>query len=115
MTSNRKLKVGQLLYLVLLSDDNSSILPELFDVFGEDLTLKFLDIFSGQTIVCPSKTKLSRMIRDIDMYIRVVYNKESISTVADSYEVSKDTVENMVNKLAYIIENRNINIPKLIK
>jgi hypothetical protein len=59
------------LFIALLHYSQHNILPELYEIFGEESLLKFLDLFSGMTIKVPSHDQLSLIIRDVNIYIRL--------------------------------------------
>lgn len=58
-------------YLVLLSIADKSILPEIYEIFGKDSMIKFLDIFSGTTIKVPSRHIIEKAIQQVDIYIQL--------------------------------------------
>lgn len=60
-----------LIQLVLLDVAYDTHLPEIFEIFGGDSVLKFLEIFAGTTIEIPSREVLERAIRDITVYIQM--------------------------------------------
>lgn len=65
---------GQALDLIkvaLLEFGLESHLPELYDIFGEDDLLKFLDIFGGCTIKVPSRYEVRDVIRDVRIYLEL--------------------------------------------
>ena len=46
-------------------------MPELYEIFGKEAFLRFLDVFSGATIVCPPREVLHRCIRNVGIYLRI--------------------------------------------
>ena len=45
-------------YVLLVSSGDYTFLPELYDIFGRDTTIKFLDVFAGCKIEVPKVEKL---------------------------------------------------------
>lgn len=92
--------------LVLLNTDSYSLLPELYDVFGEENLMKFLDIFAGNTIKVPSKKKFASAIQKIDIYNRLENkNKPTIISLAQEYEVSEEYIRLSHLEIKQLVEN----------
>lgn len=92
------------LYVLLVHSDRFSVLPELYEIFGREALLKFLDLFSGTTISVPSAEDLRSAIRDMTIYTRLVGATASsrssrVERLADEYGVSKQTVEKRFDKV----------------
>jgi len=65
---------GQTLDLIkvaLLEFGLESHLPELYDIFGEEALLKFLDIFGACTIRVPSRHEVGDVIRNVRIYVEM--------------------------------------------
>lgn len=90
------------LQVALLRASRGTILPELYEIFGKDKLLQFLDIFSGTTINIPSRKVLEDSIRDTYIYLglrrasKKANRKKVMSDVAkdlaDRYDIDKQTV-----------------------
>lgn len=95
--------------MVLLNTDSYSLLPELYDVFGEDNLIKFLDVFAGNTITVPGKKKFASAVQKIEIYSRleVKKNKPTIKELADEYEVSEKYISNSYLEIKTLVENTN--------
>jgi hypothetical protein len=93
--------------LVLLKTDSYSLLPELYDVFGEENLMKFLDIFAGNTIKVPSKKEFSKAIQKIDIYNRLENKKNSTSALllSQEYEVSVEYIRTSHLEIKKLVEN----------
>ena len=63
------------LKLVLLTCRGISHLPEIFEIFGEESALKFLDIFAGCTIEVPSRKDIQTTIRDVVIWATLTKHK----------------------------------------
>jgi hypothetical protein len=59
------------LMVALLECAEDSHIPELYDIFGKNHFLKFMDIFAGTTIKCPSPAELSNAIRNVGIYLKI--------------------------------------------
>lgn len=64
-------KYVSIVKLALLRNRKFSLLPEIYEIFGEEATIKFLDLFSGQTIKVPSARELEKIFREVTVYIRL--------------------------------------------
>lgn len=93
--------------LVLLSTDAYTLLPELYDIFGEENLIKFLDAFAGNTIKVPSKREFNKAIQKVEIYSRleVKKNAPTIKELAQEYEVGVDYVRKSYLEIKEIVEN----------
>ena len=57
-----------LLYLALLYSDEHSLVPDLYEVFGPEALIKFLDLFAGMTVKVPSRAKVIQAAREVELY-----------------------------------------------
>jgi hypothetical protein len=76
--------------LMLTLAGEKTVLPEILEVFGNDMTVKFLDIFAGVTIKVPSRDIITDAARDTDIYLtckKAADPKEVYELLADRYEV----------------------------
>ena len=72
-------KLGEhvdLVKVVLFYYNDLSLLPELYDIFGGEALIKFLDIFGGTTIDVPPAETIERAIRDVSIYLRIKKSTE---------------------------------------
>jgi len=58
-----------LLKLMLLYNNEMSLLPELYEIFGKECLLKFLDLFSGTTVKVPSALEIQHSLRDVSIFL----------------------------------------------
>ncbi len=107
----------KLLMLVLLNTDAYTFLPELLDLFGEDKLLKFLDVFSGTSIQVPSREKLGKSIRDVDIFCRLEYakHKPTYKELSEEYEVSEKYIYLTYNRIKALMENTSEAFVKIVK
>lgn len=90
------------LQVALIRASRDSILPELYDIFGKERLLKFLDIFAGTTVKVPTKKVLEDAIRDTFIYLSLEKMKKSgkpkkimtdvVRDLADRYSMSMEDV-----------------------
>lgn len=62
---------AEVFFVLLLTSGKYSFLPELYEIFGKDSTIKFLELFAGMTVEVPSVKRLSSLARDTKVYTRV--------------------------------------------
>ena len=60
-----------ILQVALIECAGNTHIPELYEIFGKEAFLKFLDIFSGSTIVCPSRIVLEEAIRNVGIFLKL--------------------------------------------
>lgn len=68
---NKTKRYVDTLYLLLIHNDEYSFLPELYEVFGKEHLIRFLQLFAGSTVKVPSESILTRNVRDVSIYIRL--------------------------------------------
>lgn len=76
----------------LQSLDRFGVLPELFEVFGREKLIMFLDIFAGQTFRVPDHDTLAHRIRDVLIWIAMEEDPSRVSDLAVEYSVSENRV-----------------------
>ena len=73
-------------------EDRFGLMPELFEIFGEELVLKFLDIFAGKTITLPNRDVLERRMRDVRIWMAVT------AKATDPNETTAEVVKELSNE-----------------
>jgi hypothetical protein len=110
------------LLLVLLHSDEYSLLPDLYEIFGEESLLKFLDIFAGSTITVPSQDQLATAARNVDIYVKTA-NAAKKSTAArtameiqlsEHYEFDRRNVRKVYAEMKDLVERR-MSVDKIFK
>lgn len=61
-----------LFQIVLLAAAEDTHIPEIYEIFGPEYTLRFLDIFRGMTVEVPSREVIANALRDVGIYLAVV-------------------------------------------
>ena len=73
------------LYVLLIHSGRYELLPELYEVFGREHLIRFLELFGGTTITVPNTEDLAQAVRDVSIYCRMsAAPKEQQSEVAAS-------------------------------
>lgn len=72
-------------------------LPELFEVFGKEKLLQFLDVFSGTTVKVPSQDALEHCMRDVVIYLRLYdlppsHRPKAVRALARKYQTTSGDV-----------------------
>jgi hypothetical protein len=88
------------LQMALTRTGRDTLLPELYEIFGKEATIKFLDIFAGTTVKVPSKQVIENAIRDTFIYLTLKKAKRSynikpadvVNDLADRYSIERETV-----------------------
>lgn len=87
-------------YALLVSCGSYTFLPELYDIFGREATIKFLDVFAGTRIKVPKLEKLEALARDTAIYVRIenVSNRQKpavVKSLAEEYELNEDRIRSI--------------------
>lgn len=85
-------------YVLLVSSGKFTVLPELYDIFGREMTLKFLDTFAGCSIKVPSPERLKDLALKVEVYVRLSRVPE-----AQRESVAEEIAEREDCKVAYIL------------
>ena len=93
----------EIFYVLLVSSGKYTFLPELYDIFGREATIKFLELFSGCKLAVPKLEKLEKLSRNSVVYVRVEQaskrNKPAvIKDLAEEYEVTEDRIRSIYMK-----------------
>jgi hypothetical protein len=88
-----------LFYILLLDMAENTVLPEMYEIFGTDKVLKFLDIFAGATITVPSADMISKSLDKIFIFVKLYnnFNKETLDLIKNDYNLKTDEVLKIYN------------------
>lgn len=94
--------------LVLLCFFRLTLLPEIYEIFGKDITLKLFGKFGGQTITFPPRSELMRIRRDADIFIRLQANDNPVirKRIASEYDLSVARVTDIYYKVEKIVKEQ---------
>jgi hypothetical protein len=106
----RKLKTSQVMKFALIRDDRMSVLPVLYDIFGEDKLFEFLRLFGGVSILVPSIAEFEDAARDAVVYCELKKcskdtKEATVSFLADEYGISKSKVWEINEEMETIVED----------
>lgn len=97
-------KTIDMVTMVLLHYNRHSVLPEILEVFGTELTIKFLDIFGGTTVKVPSRDSLHSCVRDVNVYLRLKAGSATVEDLAHDYQLDKMDIKRIYLSSKQIIE-----------
>lgn len=80
---------------VLFLNDRHTLLPELFDIFGSEETLHFLEVFGGKTFTVPSLSDVQRSLEHVAIWAAVSKNDSplEIRRLARRYSIPVSEVK----------------------
>lgn len=87
-------------YVLLVRSGNYTFLPELYDIFGREATIDFLEIFAGCKLAVPKVEKLEKLAKEAVIYIRIEQSPRRrrfavVKSLAEEY----NTTEDRINKI----------------
>jgi len=96
------------LYLALASLDDFGCVPYIYKVFGEELLIKFLDIFSGQTIEVPTADRLREVVRDVTIFRQLSSctpesRKKKVVSLSEEYELDPRTITAINDRMSSLL------------
>lgn len=99
----------EVFYALLVSSGRYTFLPELYDIFGREATIKFLEVFAGCRIKVPSIEKLENLARSTAIYVRIKQSKSKrramiVQMLAEEYELTEDRVRSIYNRTRLNLE-----------
>lgn len=87
------------LLIKLLPKDLSKVISLIFNIFGTDQGLEFLDIFADERISLPSRKRLYKLIEKIKIYVFIKSKKES----DDAYKLLAKQLDKRISQLHQIV------------
>lgn len=82
--------------VVFLNATQNTLLPEVMEVFGAEMAMKFLDTFAGTTITVPSRKRFTDCVRDTDVYMTLSasdgQNEDLVIRLASKYDLDRESV-----------------------
>lgn len=88
------------LYAVLVMSQRTQYFPEMYEIFGKEQVLKFIDVFSGQTIQVPTRESLEQHIRDVTIWVKMVDDPANLQTIRTEYGLSTADVQSICKDVA---------------
>lgn len=94
----------EVFYALLISSGRYTFLPELYDIFGREATIRFLEIFAGCRIKVPSVERLENLARSTAIYVRLRQagneKRQAMITqiLAEEYDLTEDRIRTIYQK-----------------
>ena len=92
------------LQIAMIRAGRETLLPEIYEIFGKEATIKFLDIFAGTTVKVPTKKVLENAIRDTFIYLALqksdksngkIKRRDVVDDLADRYSIEREKVNDI--------------------
>jgi len=101
------------LYVLLVHSGRYELLPELYEVFGREHLIRFLEVFGGTTLKVPSEQDLAQAARDVSIYCRLSEAPrgsvgEVVGSLAKEYSIEEGVVEQIHAQMAKLMENYDL-------
>ena len=106
----QKIKEEDFLRAVLVyTTKKFSLIPDLLQVFNLEQVMKFLTVFSGQSLSVPEHNIIADNFRDIHIYFSIDLNPSSdeIKRLAQLYNLAPQTIRLIVEKVALMLDKAN--------
>ena len=88
---------------VMLAWTRKTMISELYEVFGTEHFMRFLDLFAGTRIEVPSRDLILAALRDADIYARLAAHKDTVRGLATKYGVAEHQVADACARVATIV------------
>jgi hypothetical protein len=99
--------VGELVEVfisVLLARTRRTVIPELYEVFGPEQVMRFLDLFAGTRVDVPSRDVISQALRDADIYARLTAHEDTVRGLAAKFGLEEHRVADAYARVAALVE-----------
>jgi hypothetical protein len=81
----------------------NTLIPELYEVFGDQHLMRFLDLFAGTRFEVPSRDLILTALRDADIYATLAVHKDTVRGLATKYGVKEHQVADAYARVAAIV------------
>ena len=88
---------------VMLAWTRKTLISELYEVFGTEHLMLFLDLFADTRFEVPSRDLILTALRDADIYARLAGNKDSVRGLATKYGVAEHQVADAYARVAALV------------
>src|SRR5215471_19126202 len=88
---------------VMVAWTRKTLIPELYEVFGSEHLMLFLDLFAGTRVEVPSRDLILTALRDADIYATLTAHKDSIRGLATRYGLAEHQVADAYARVAAIV------------
>ena len=88
---------------VMVAWTRKTLIPELYEVFGNQHLMLFLDLFAGTRFDVPSRDLILTALRDADIYVRLAAHKDTVRGLATKYGVEEHRVADAYARVAALV------------
>lgn len=93
---------------ILMFREQFTLLPEVHTAFGDEGTLKFLDMFAGMTLKVPTHDELSRSIRDVTIWAELKRDMNKIAKMVEEYGLTPERVRKIFREVDHQMDQLKI-------
>ncbi len=98
------------LYALLVTTASTEFFPEMYEIFGRNAVVKFLDIFAGQTIRVPSREVVEEHIRDATVWVEVQRGERTLPQIAESHGIVMKDIDRICEKVQTALRKLGITV-----
>jgi len=89
---------------------------DLFDIFGKEAFLKFIDVFQGMTIEVPTRAKMEECMKHVGIYLTLKRTQASgrprtVRQLASRYSIPAGEVRSIFVELDKLFEDEGYLLP----
>jgi len=88
---------------VILAWTRKTLISELYEVFGTEHLMLFLDLFAGTRFEVPSRDLILTALRDAEIYTAVAARKDTVRGLATKYGVAEHQVADAYARVAALV------------
>jgi hypothetical protein len=88
---------------VMLAWTRTTLITELYEVFGNQHLMRFLDLFAGTRFEVPSRDLILTALRDADIYATLAAHKDTVRGLATKHGVAEHRVQDAYARVAAIV------------
>jgi hypothetical protein len=88
---------------LMIEVGRTTLIPEIYDVFGSEHFIKFLDVFAGTSVEVPSRNVIATVAMKAHIYVSLQNKSETVASLAKHYELDPKTIERMRDVVAEVL------------
>jgi len=88
---------------VMVAWTRKTLIPELYEVFGTEHLMLFLDLFAGTRFEVPSRDLILTAVRDADIYTRLAADGDTVAGLASKYRIEEHRVADAYARVAALV------------
>jgi hypothetical protein len=88
---------------VMLAWTRTTLITELYEVFGTQHLMRFFDLFAGTRVEVPSRDLILTAVRDADIYATLAAHTDTVRGLATKYGVEEHRVADAYARVAAIV------------